>query len=65
MNSHIIRYIAIGCLLQFSAMAFADGWEYRMTAYLWFAGLEGDVGAFPGLPSVPVDVSPSDAIENH
>lgn len=64
LNSHIIRYIAIGCLLQFSAMAFADGWEYRLTPYLWFAGLEGDVGGFPGLPSAPVDISPNDALND-
>jgi hypothetical protein len=34
-----------------------DEWRLRLTPYLWFAGLEGDVGTIPGLPPADVDVS--------
>jgi hypothetical protein len=41
-----------------------DGWDFRLTPYLWFAGLKGDVATIPGLPTVPIDVSPSDALQD-
>jgi hypothetical protein len=31
---------------------------------LWFAGLEGDIATIPGQPSAPVDVTPSDALDD-
>jgi hypothetical protein len=42
----------------------SDGWQYRLTPYLWFAGLKGDVATIPGAPAAPIDISPSDAIED-
>jgi hypothetical protein len=39
-------------------------WEFRLTPYIWFAGFEGDVASIPGLPVVPIDISPSDAFDD-
>lgn len=44
--------------------ASASDWQFRLTPYLWFAGLEGDLATIPGLPSAPVDISPSQALED-
>jgi len=41
-----------------------DGWQFRLTPYLWFAGLKGDVATIPGAPAAPIDISPSEAIED-
>lgn len=41
-----------------------DGWQFRLTPYIWFAGLEGDVATIPGAPAAPIDISPSEAIED-
>ena len=61
----------IATILTFSAivlptsMAVADeGWTFNLSPYLWFAGVKGDVSTVPGSPEVPVDVSPSDAIDD-
>ena len=40
------------------------GWSFAVTPYIWFAGLEGDVGAISGPPPVSVDASFDDIIEN-
>jgi hypothetical protein len=42
----------------------SDGWQYRLTPYLWFAGLKGDLATIPGAPAAPIDISPSEAIED-
>ena len=42
----------------------ADEWQFRLTPYLWFAGLKGDVATIPGLPAAPIDLSPSDALND-
>ena len=41
-----------------------DSWQFRLSPYLWFAGLKGDVGTIPPLPTAPVDISASEAIED-
>jgi len=41
-----------------------DAWHFRLSPYAWIAGLEGDVASIPGLPTVPIDVSPSDALDD-
>ena len=48
------------------APAFADegDWQYALTTYLWFAGLQGDVATVPPLPPAPIDVSSSDALSD-
>jgi hypothetical protein len=53
--------VIFGC----STTAFAqDAWQFRLTPYVWLAGLKGDVGTIPGQPAVPVDVSASDALRD-
>jgi hypothetical protein len=42
----------------------AEDWQIRLSPYAWLASLEGDIGSVQGLPSVPVDVSPSDVIDD-
>lgn len=41
-----------------------DAWQYRLTPYLWFAGLKGDVATIPGAPVAPIDISPSEALSD-
>lgn len=41
-----------------------DAWQFRLTPYLWFAGLKGDVATIPGAPAAPIDISPSDALND-
>ncbi len=41
-----------------------EAWQFRLTPYLWFAGLKGDVATIPGAPSAPIDISPSEALED-
>lgn len=41
-----------------------DNWEFRLSPYGWFAGLEGDVASIPGLPAMPIDVSSGDALDD-
>jgi len=41
-----------------------DGkWHFTLVPYFWFAGIKGDVSV-KGLPTVPIEVSFSDAIKN-
>lgn len=47
-----------------SAQATENEWNYSLTLYLWFAGLEGDVATVPPLPPSPIDVSSSDALSD-
>ena len=42
----------------------AEPWEFTLTTYLWAAGIDGDVGTFPALPPVSVDVSFGDIMDN-
>jgi hypothetical protein len=51
------------CLAPMAACA-SDAWQFRLTPYLWFAGLKGDVATIPGAPSAPIDISPSDALDD-
>ena len=41
-----------------------ESWHFRLSPYVWFAGIEGDVATIPGLPSAPIDISPSDALQD-
>jgi hypothetical protein len=49
---------------QDTAATAADGWSFGLTPYVWFASLEGDVGAISGLPPASVDAGFDDIIEN-
>lgn len=39
-------------------------WHFHVTPYLWLASLEGDVATLSGAPSVAVDASFSDILDN-
>jgi hypothetical protein len=41
-----------------------DEWSFHISPYVWAAGLEGTVAAVPGLPSIEVDASFKDILEN-
>ena len=41
-----------------------SSWEFRLSPYGWFAGLEGDVASIPGLPAIPIDISSGDAFDD-
>lgn len=41
-----------------------ENWRFSLSPYVWFAGQKGHVGTIPSLPTVPVDVSPGDAMED-
>ncbi|MCA8883953.1 MAG: hypothetical protein KDA50_09455 [Rhodobacteraceae bacterium] len=39
-------------------------WQFQITPYAWLSGLEGDVGAIPGVPSGSVDLSFGDILDD-
>lgn len=41
-----------------------DTWNFVLTPYVWFSGVEGNTSTIPGAPVVPIDVSPSDALSD-
>lgn len=41
-----------------------EAWQFRLTPYLWFAGLDGDISTIPGAPAAPIDISASDALDD-
>jgi hypothetical protein len=47
-----------------AAVGATGDWRFQLTPYLWFAGLKGDVATIPGAPVAPIDISPSQAIED-
>jgi hypothetical protein len=58
-----------GCLfsawllsLGLAAAASEDAWQFRLSPYGWLVNLEGDIGAAPGAPSVPIDIAPEDVL---
>lgn len=42
----------------------AGGWSWAVTPYLWGSGLSGEIGVFPGVPPVDIDLSFSDILSN-
>ena len=56
--------IALAAFLMTPVTTAAADWEFKLAPYMWFAGLEGDVATIPGVPSAPIKVSPSQAIED-
>jgi len=47
-----------------SAPMAEQNWRFRLSPYIWFAGLEGDISTIPGVPPAPVDISASDALSD-
>jgi len=63
MNRRLL--VMLAALVAYSPAVFADdGWRFRLTPYIWLAGLKGDVATIPGSPAVPIDISPSDALSD-
>jgi hypothetical protein len=54
----------LGLLVSPVAALAEEEWRFRLSPYLWFAGLEGDVATVPPLPTAPIDISPSDALDD-
>ena len=59
-----IAIITSGLLITSSNVLADEGWKFRLAPYMWFAGLEGDVGPLKNVPSSDVDISPSDALDD-
>ena len=64
MFTRTLGVLMLGIGLAAPGVASAADWEFKLAPYLWFAGLEGDVATIPGVPPAPIDVSPSDAIQD-
>jgi hypothetical protein len=64
MNHHQVLSALLGLLMCPTILLAGQGWEFRLSPYLWFAGLKGDLATVPGSPSVPIDISPSEALED-
>ena len=64
MFTRTLGVLMLGIGLSVPGVASASDWEFKLAPYLWFAGLEGDVATIPGVPPAPIDVSPSDAIQD-
>jgi len=55
----------LAALLGYASAPMAEEpWRFRLSPYIWFAGLEGDIASIPGLPAAPVDISASDALDD-
>ena len=47
-----------------STDAAGSSWEFSATPYIWFSGLSGDIGVFPALQPVDVDLSFTDLLDH-
>ena len=54
----------LGFLVLSSSALAEEDWRFRLSPYVWFAGLKGDVATVPPLPTAPIDISPSDALDD-
>lgn len=64
MNRKRVTLVLLGLFFGADPLLAEDEWQFRLSPYIWFAGLRGDVATLPGLPSVPVDISASDALKD-
>ena len=63
--SMLFRNILLAVVMLSPALVFAQGdWNFKLSPYIWFAGVKGTVSTIPGAPSVPIEVSPSDALSD-
>lgn len=61
----ILKKIAVAGIVLMTTSAFAsEEWKFKLSPYIWFAGLEGDVGPLKGVPPSHVDISASDAFSD-
>lgn len=64
-NTCLIIAGLLGCSsIQATEQHAEEDWDFKLTPYLWFAGLKGDVATIPPLPAAPIDVSASDALSD-
>ena len=63
MNKYFLSFPTV-LLLTVPQLVLAKDWSFRLNPYIWLAGLKGDVATSPTLPSVPIDVSSSEAFED-
>jgi hypothetical protein len=68
-NRHPARLISLsfGLLLlslPIATVSAQESWNFRLSPYGWLAGLEGDIASTAAVPAAPVDVTPSDVIED-
>jgi hypothetical protein len=57
--------VIVAMLLAQAGVVHAEGnWDFRLTPYAWFAGVEGNASTIPGAPVVPIKVSPSEALSD-
>jgi len=59
-----LRSLVLVIFLAVPVAASAADWDLKLAPYIWFAGLKGNVATIPGVPAAPIDVSPSDAIQD-
>lgn len=59
----LVAIATLAIALPVPALA-ADDWQFTLSPYMWLAGVEGNVAALPPLPEAPIDISPSDAIDD-
>ena len=55
---------AAALLALWAGAAAAEPWRFRVTPYLWAAGLDGDVSTLPGAPEAAIDLSFGDILAN-
>lgn len=66
----IARTVMKRCQLSLLMLAFAmpaqaeKEWQFSLSPYAWIPSVQGDIGGGSGSPSVPVDISPSDVIDD-
>jgi len=61
-NLRVLITVGLFSTLVPTAAGADEAWEFRITPYLWFAGIKGDVSTIPGAPVAPIEVSASDAL---
>lgn len=60
---YVGRIFALVCIASLSTAVVAEEkWNFNLSPYIWFAGLEGDVSPLKRVPVSAVNVSPSEAL---
>jgi hypothetical protein len=60
----LVCCLALAPVLMPATASAGDEWQFRITPYLWFAGVKGEASTIPGAPVAPIDVSSSQALED-
>ena len=64
MTRHGVWLLFLGLSFGSNLVVAGENWQFRLSPYLWFAGLKGDVGTIPNLPPASIDISASDALQD-